>query len=124
MAMAETATGGLAVDTASLSPLHWVAFGLAAITGVLHIWLGAQFVSSPMGISFLLAGVGFFAGAALVAVDYRRRLIYAIGVPFTAVQIVAWYLVNAPDFSPIGYLDKAVQVAFIAVLVVLYRREG
>jgi hypothetical protein len=122
--MAETATGGRTIDTASLSPLHWVAFGLAAITGVLHVWLGVQFISSPLGISFLLAGVGFFGGAALVAVDYRRRLVYAIGVPFTAVQIVAWYLVNVPEFSPVGYLDKAVQAVFIVVLVVLYRREG
>ncbi|AQL42932.1 hypothetical protein BV210_09480 [Halorientalis sp. IM1011] len=122
--MTETASGGLAIDTASLSPLHWVAFGLAAITGVLHLWLGVQFVTSPVGISFLLAGIGFFVGAALVAVDYRRRLVYAVGIPFTAVQIVAWYLVNAPDFSPLGYLDKAVQVVFVVVLVVLYRREG
>lgn len=122
--MAETATSGQTIDTASLSPLHWAAFGLAAITGVLHVWLGVQFISSPLGISFLLAGVAFFGGAALVAIDYRRRLVYAIGVPFTAVQIVAWYLVNAPEFSPVGYLDKAVQAAFVLALVVLYRREG
>lgn len=122
--MAETVTGGLGVDTASLSPLHWVAFGLAAITGVRYLWLGVQFVTSPVGISFLLAGIGFLAGAALVAVDYRRRLLYAIGIPFTAVQIVAWYLVNAPDFPPLGYLDEAVHIAFVVVLVVLYRRKG
>ncbi|WP_299262455.1 DUF7475 family protein [Halorientalis sp.] len=122
--MGETATGGRTIDTASLSPLHWAAFGLAAVTGVLHIWLGVQFISSSLGISFLLAGVGFLGGTALVAIDYRRRFVYAVGVPFTAVQIVAWYLVNAPDFSPVGYLDKAVQTAFIVVLFVLYRREG
>jgi hypothetical protein len=110
-------------DAASLTSLHWIAFVLAAITGVLHLWLGVSFLSSPLGISFLLAGLGFLGGIVLVALDYRRRPVYALGVPFTAVQIVAWYLVNAPDFSPIGYLDKAVQVAFVAVLIVLYRRE-
>jgi hypothetical protein len=122
--MTETATGGSTVETASLSPLHWAGIGLAAITGVIHLWLGVQFITSAMGISFLLAGVGFFAGAALVAMDYRRRLVYAAGIPFTLVQIVVWYLVNAPDFSPVGYLDKAVQLALIVVLGALYRREG
>jgi hypothetical protein len=47
-----------------------------------------------------------------------------LGVPFTAGQIVAWYFVNAPDFSPIGIGDKVVQVLLIAVIVVLYMRES
>lgn len=122
--MTQTQTSGVGLATGSLTPLHWAGIGLAAVTGVLHLWLGVSFAPEPMGISFLLAGLGFFGGAALVAIDYRRRLLYAIGVPFTAVQIPLWYVVNAPDFSSIGLLDKAVQLALVAVLVVLFRREG
>jgi len=108
----------------SVGALHWLGIALAAVTGVIHLVLGVSFLASPMGWSFLLAGVGFLAGGAAVAVGYRRRLVYLLGLPFTAVQIVAWYLVNAPAFSPLGIADKVVQVALIGVIVVLYRRES
>lgn len=55
-------------------------------------------------------------------VDYRRKLLYLLGIPFTAGQIPAWYAVNAPGLSPVGIGDKVVQVALIVVLVALYRR--
>jgi len=112
------------VETGPLSSLHLVGVALAAITGVLHLYLAALFVPSPMGLSFLVAGVGFLAGCAAVVAGYRRPLVYLLGIPFTLGQVVAWYVVNAPDFSALGYVDKAVQVGLVAVLVVLYRRES
>lgn len=115
---------GTRLRTESLTTLHWVGVALAVVTGVLHIVLGVGFLDSPMGWSFLAAGVGFLGGVAALLVDYRRRLLYLLGIPFTAGQIVAWYIVNAPDFSALGYFDKVVQVALIVVLVVLYRRES
>lgn len=113
-----------AVGTDSLSPLHQAGIALAAVTGVLHLYLGALGAPSPLGVSFIVAAVGFFAGAAAVVKNYRRPLVYLLGVPFTLGQIVAWYVVNAPNFSTLGYVDKAAQVGLIAVLVVLYRREA
>jgi hypothetical protein len=117
-------TDTLALET--VTPLHWVGVVLAAVTGVLHLVLTAQFGLSGLGISFLVAGVGFFAGAAAVLTDYRRRQFYLLGVPFTAGQIVLWYVLNDPSFSGIslGIVDKVVQVALIGVLLVLYSREG
>jgi hypothetical protein len=112
----------VSLATDSLTPLHWVGVALAAVTGVLHLALGASFGLSGLGVAFLVAGVGYLGGIAAVLVDVRRRVAYALGVPFTLGQIVAWYVVNAPDFSVLGLLDKVVQVALIAVLVVLYRR--
>jgi len=111
-------TGRLALET--VTPLHWAGVVLAAITGVLHFALVPGF-----GISFLVAGVGFFAGAAAVVADYRRRQFYLLGIPFTAGQIVLWYVINQPSFSEItlGIVDKVVQVALIGVLAVLYTRE-
>lgn len=114
---------GLTLATESMTPLHWLGVLLAVITGVLHLVLGVSFGLSGFGISFVVAGIGFLVGAAAILVDYRRRLVYLLGIPFTLGQIVAWYVVNAPEFSPLGLFDKAVQVAFVVVLVVLYRRE-
>lgn len=115
---------GVTLRTESLTTLHWAGVALATVTGVLHLYLGVSFVTDPLGWSFLVAGVGFLGGVVAVLTDYRRRLLYLLGIPFTAGQLPAWYVVNAPDFSALGYFDKAVQVTLIVVLVVLYRRES
>lgn len=119
MAASEDAT--LALE--SLTRIHWIGILLAAITGLIHLWLGVGFITDPLGWSFLFAGVAFFLGIVAVLVDYRRRLLYLLGIPFTAVQIPAWYAVNAPNFSPLGIGDKVAQIALIVVLIVLYRRD-
>lgn len=113
---------GLALATDTLTRLHWAGIALAVVTGVLHLYLAVLFGVSGLGLSFLVAGVGFLGGSVAVLVDYRRRLMYLLGVPFTLGQIVAWYVVNAPEFSALGYVDKAVQVGLVAVLAVLYAR--
>ena len=122
--MATATESGLSLRTESLSALHWAGVVLAAVTGVIHLVLGVRFIDSPLGWSFLVAGLGFLGGVAALLVDYRRRLLYLLGIPFTAGQIVIWYVVNAPDFGTLGIVDKVVQVLFIVVLVVLYRQES
>lgn len=119
-----TATQDSRIDTASVSTLHWVGIGLAAITGVIHLFLGVSFITSPLGWSFLVAGVGFFAGVVAVLTDTRRRLVVLLGIPFTAGQIVIWYVMNAPELSPLGIGDKVVQILLIVVLAGLYQRES
>lgn len=114
---------GMSLATESMTPLHWLGILLAVVTGVLHLVLGASYGLNGFGISFIVAGLGFLGGAAAVLVDYRRRLVYLLGIPFTLGQVVAWYVVNAPEFSPLGIFDKVVQVALVVVLVVLYRRD-
>jgi hypothetical protein len=112
-------------ETASLTTLHRVGIVLAAITGVIHLAFGALAIDTAQGVSFVLAGVAFFVAAGLVVVDYRRRLIYLVGIPFTAVQIVLYFYLNWPNvISPLGIGDKVVQTGLIAILVVLYRRES
>ncbi|NLV09554.1 hypothetical protein ACAH01_14655 [Halomicrobium sp. HM KBTZ05] len=110
--------------TESLTTLHWAGIGLAAITGAIHLWLGVSFLSSPMGLTFLFAGVVYVGAIIGVLLDVRRRLLYLLGIPFTAGQIPIWLAVNWPDLGAIGIGDKVVQVALIAVLAVLYRRSG
>ncbi|WP_049986071.1 DUF7475 family protein [Halobellus rufus] len=122
--MATQTAGGLTLHTNSLTGVHWAGIALAVISGVIHLALGVSFITSPLGWAFLVAGVGFLGGSVAVLVDYRRSLMYLLGIPFTAGQIVAWYVVNAPDFSPLGIADKVAQLLLIVVLVVLYRRES
>jgi hypothetical protein len=120
-----TGTGrdGATLATDSLGPLHWAGILLAAVTGAIHVYLTVLFGLSGLGISFLVAGIGYFAGVAAVLVDYRRRAFYLLGIPFTLGQIVLWYVVNAPDFSTTGIADKVAQVLLVVVLAVLYTRE-
>lgn len=128
-----TATGRR-VATESLSGLHWAGAAMAVVSGVIHLVLGVGSLlggSVGFGVMFLLAGVAFLVAVGLLIVDYRRPLLYAVGVPFTAVQIVAWYWLNyASTGRPLGTIggieiaDKLAQVLLVGVLVVLYRREA
>jgi hypothetical protein len=117
------------LETGSLTTLEWVGIVLAAITGVVHLVISTGFLPEPLGISFLLAGLGFLGAIVLVLLGYRRRTVYAVGIPYTAVQIVLWYVLNFDGVSdmletagPLGVLDKAVQIAFVLVLIALLRR--
>lgn len=113
------------LQTRNLTPLHWFAVALALLSGVIHLVLGVQFFPGPQPTAFILAGLGFFGAVVLFLVGYRRRLLYLVGVPFVALQIVLYYLINYradPGISPVEGIDKAAQVVLIVVLVVLYRR--
>lgn len=112
------------IDTESLTVLHWIAIGLAIITGIIHLVLGIISFPGVLPVSFLLAGVGFFAGIVLLLWGYRRPL-YLIGILIVALQIVLYLLINQtsdPAVSPIEGIDKAAQILLIILLVVLYRR--
>ncbi|MEF8830124.1 MAG: hypothetical protein V5A23_01120 [Halobacteriales archaeon] len=117
------ATRDVPFETESLTGLHWGAAVLALVSGVIHLFLGVSFVDSPMGWSFLFAGVVFVAAVVALLADYRRRLLYLLGIPFTGGQIVLWYAVNVPKFSTLGIVDKVAQVLLVVALVVLYRQE-
>jgi hypothetical protein len=126
-----SATGdeGFSLALDSLGSLHWLGIGTAAVSGVIHLYLGVQFIGGGLGAAFLFAGVVFLVGIAAIVVDYRRRAFYALGVPFTLGQIVLWYVfnmsrINAGDLGPIDIVDKVAQVLLVAALVVLYRREA
>lgn len=113
------------IDIESLTALHWIAVGLAIITGVIHLALGVMFFPGIQPVAFLLAGLGFFGAVVLFLLGYRRRLLYLVGILFVALQIVLYLLINQradPAVSPVEGIDKAVQIILIVLLVVLYRR--
>lgn len=122
-----TATGRT-LALSALTPLHWAGIAIALVSAAVHLLLGLSLGANPLGLSFLFAAVGFLAGSALVAVGYRRRLLYILGIPFTGGQILVWYAMNRPaglgDISPIEGIDKLAQAALIVVLLVLLARES
>lgn len=131
--MATSETQGFGFDTESLRGPHWVGILAALVSAAIHLLLGVRIsVSaspSAMSISFILAGLGFLGGIVLVVLDRSRRAVYAVGIPFTLLQIVLWYYVNfaagpksfPADMGTLGAVDKAAQVVLVAVLVVLLR---
>ncbi|MGM0717136.1 MAG: DUF7475 family protein [Halobacteriota archaeon] len=99
----------------SITQLQWLAVALVVITGVLHVYAGIVEGRIPVA----LAGVGYAGALVLFFFDYRRRLLYLIGIPYTAVQIPLW-LVAKSEYGLIDYVDKAAQVVLILVLIYLY----
>jgi hypothetical protein len=106
------------VETDSLTSIHWLAVGLAVLTGVIHVYAGVVEGRLPL----LLAGVGFLVAIGLFLLDYRRRMLYLVGVAYTGIQIPLWYVANAGEFTALGYVDKIIQVILIAILAYLYWR--
>ncbi|WP_458187070.1 DUF7475 family protein [Haladaptatus sp. NG-WS-4] len=106
------------LETDSISTLGWVAVGLVFVTGLLHIYAGVIEGRIPVA----LAGVGFFGAIGLYLFDYRRTLLYLVGTLYTAIQIPLWYVATGGEFTIVGYVDKAVQVVLVALLVYLYWR--
>lgn len=128
--MATAETQQLSIETESLDGLHWLGILAALVTAAIHLLLGVRFFPGGLGISFLLAGLGFLGAIGLVLINYRRRTVYAVGVPYTAIQIVLWYVVNfasgsksfPADIGTLGAVDKVAQVVLIVVLIALLRK--
>jgi len=120
------------LDLASLTTLHWVGVVAATLSGTIHLVLGVADITSPIGVSFVAAGLGFYGAVALLLFGVARRWLYVVGIPFVIAQIALWYLFNfvgtgrsfPADAGPLGLIDKTVQVLLLAVLFVLLTRES
>lgn len=129
--MGTTETDSRSLSTAGLTGRHWLGIATAAISAVIHLVLGVPSLPSGLGISFVLAAGGFVGAIVLVLLDYRRRTVYAVGIPFTAVQIGLWYWFNfaaGPKSFPgeigaVGAVDKLAQLVLIGVLISLLQSE-
>lgn len=113
----QTSTGVSSPE--SLSTLEQAVLVLVGVTAVTHLYAGVVEGAPPV----LLAGVGFVGGAVLYLRGTRRHALTLAAIPYTAVQIPLWYVAKAGNFTAVGYLDKAAQVALVALLVVLVLRQ-
>lgn len=92
---------------------------LTAATAAIHLILGI--VAMRGDVLFILNGLGYLGLlAALYAPlaflkPYRCWARWAL-IAFTAVTILAWVVITRGDSTPIGYLDKAIELALIVAL--------
>jgi hypothetical protein len=130
--MATTTDSGLSLSTDSLTGIHWVGVVLALLSGVIHLFLGVR-LGSQLGYAglpgaFILAGLGFVGAVILLLVDFRRRLVYAVGVPFVGAQVVIWLwtqvLNSSRSLGTVDYVDKVAQVLLIVILLYLLATEN
>lgn len=115
--MTESEAGG--AGDARLGSLEVVAAGLAALTGLVHVYVGLTAGRSLLA----LAGVGFFGGASLYCIGWHREVLLRVAVCYTAVQILAWAVLRAGEYTAAGYGDKTVQVLLVLVLVAVARAD-
>jgi hypothetical protein len=102
-------------ESRSITPVQWLAVALVVVTGVLHVYAGIVEGRPPV----TLAGIGYGGALVLFLLDYRRRLLYLVGIPYTAVQFPIWFVVKS-EYGMVDYVDKAVQAVLILVLLYLY----
>jgi len=117
--VSETPSQPTAGSPSSLSTLQRGSVVLVAITAVTHIYPGVVEGAPPL----VLAGLGFLGGGALYLYGVRRRALAVAAIPYTAVQIPLWVVVKAGNYTPVGYVDKAVQVILVVALLVLVADE-
>lgn len=110
--------GEIGFHAEKMSWAHWLAAGLAAVTGVIHLYLYWDQAFPP----FLFAGVVFLGAVVALLLNVYRRLLYVLGIPFTAGQVVIWAAQGMPDME-IAVIDKPVQVLLILLLVYLFLKE-
>lgn len=110
---------GFGLETARLTGVHWLAIGLAAFSGVVHLYMFATREFVP----FLLAGLGFFGAIALVLFDVYRRWVYLAGIPYTLAQMAGWYLLDG-QVTTIAVADKTAQLLLVVALAYLFWAAG
>lgn len=104
-----------------LSNRQWGIVALTVITALIHIGLAIPGLPDAFSIIFLLNGIGYLA---LVAALYflpqlaeQREMVRWALLAFTAVTFILYFVFNLPNsLSPIGLIDKAVELALIVLL--------
>lgn len=105
-----------------LSGIQWGIVAATAVTALIHLILGFNFISDALGVIFVLNGLGFIA---LVVGLYftpqlaaQRSLLRWVLLGYTAVTFVLYFVFNgAASFSSVpGLVTKAVELALMALL--------
>jgi hypothetical protein len=99
-------------------------FVLTLATAIIHLYLALTAIGS-MGFNFgvvlfILNGLGYLGLVAVLQLPIRQLARFRSAarwalVAFAALTIVLFF-VMAPEYTLIGYVDKAIEVALIALL--------
>jgi hypothetical protein len=97
-----------------------IALVLAAVTAVLHLYIGVLVYGIPLGVPLILIALVYLGGIGLIAANNRRDLWVKIGVYWVIIVILLWAAsaaVNSPNTnSALAYADKAVEFILLGVL--------
>ncbi len=63
---------------------------LAAVTAVLHLYIGTLVYGIPLGVPLILIALVYLGGIGLIAANNRRDLWLKIGVYWVIIVIVLW----------------------------------
>lgn len=105
---------GVELRTQSFTPIHWAATAIGGATGVVHAWLYTETGS----VAFAFAAVVFVLAVLAMVYGLYRPVLYALGIPFTAGQVVLWFL-SGMNFFAVGLLDKILQSVLVVLLAYL-----
>lgn len=97
-----------------------VALVLAAVTAVLHLYIGLIVFGLPSGIVLVLIALVYLGGIGLIAANKQRSRWLKIGVYWVIIVIVLWAISAAFNFPntniPLAYVAKAVELVLLGVL--------
>jgi len=93
---------------------------LAAVTAILHLYIGIVVYGIPLGIPLILIALVYLGGIGLISANNRRDLWLKIGIYWVIIVIVLWAAsaaVNAPNTNiALAYVDKAVEFILLGIL--------
>ena len=97
-----------------------IALVLAAVTAILHLYIGILVYGIPLGVPLILIALVYSGGIGLIAVNNRRERWLRIGIYWVIVVIVLWAAsaaVNAPNTNiALAYVAKAVEFVLLGIL--------
>ena len=103
-----------------MRPIRVAIVGLALATAVIHIYLAVPLTLVP----FYLNGLGYVALATALYLprlrSWRDQFRWLL-IGYTALTILLWLLLGRP-YTTIGYVDKAVELALVGLLLLERRR--
>lgn len=103
----------------TFGPLQWGIVILTGTTALIHFGLGVN-TPFPTGWPFLLNAAGYVVLLLLYllnlpAVRLRRAGVRWLLIAYAAATVIAWWLMDGAR-TPLGYFDKAVEIALIVLL--------
>ena len=113
------------VTAASLPARHSknlviIALTLAAITAILHLYIGILVYGVPLGVPLILIALVYLGGIGLIAANNRQDFWLKIGIYWVIIVIALWAAsaaVNAPNTnSTLAYTDKGVEFILLGIL--------
>jgi hypothetical protein len=97
-----------------------LALALAALTAVLHLYIGLLVYGIPLGVPLILIALVYLGGVALIAANNRRDRWLKMGIYWVILVIVLWAVsaaANAPNTNiALAYVDKAVEFVLLGIL--------